>query len=323
MGRQDGRLRVPEEKKRRRRRRRGGKGGNGPGPGIDREEMAHDYGFTLAFLRSDDELWDLFSKAVKHTWDAGRFVAELKETKWFRTNSASTRQAITLKYTDPATYRQQVEQMRGTIRDTFGALMGGAPPGPKFIGRAAETAVMMGWNEQQLTDHLVNAVNFRKMLKKKQVGGTAAQLQLQIEQAGRSYGQRVSRDFLANNIESVLNGNDTIDGVVNKLKNRAMSQYKAFADEIRGGATVAEIADPYVQTYAELLEMNPGQVDMFTPQIRKALQARNKDGDPRPMSLYEFEDVVRSNKRWLHTDNAREQYATVASELLKSFGLRA
>jgi hypothetical protein len=314
---------VPEEKKRRRRRRRGkGRGGNGPGPGIDRDEMAQDYGFTLAFLRSDDELWDLFNKAVKQTWDAGKFVAELKETKWFRTNSASTRQAITLKYTDPATYRQQLEQMRGTVRDTYGALLG-TGASPKFVQRVSETAVMMGWNEQQLTDHLVNSVNFRKLLKKKRVGGTAAQLQLQVEQAARSYGVHAGRDFMARHIESVLNGNDTIDGVVNRLKNQAMSRYSAFADEIKGGATVQEIADPYVQTMAQLLEMNPSQVDMFTPKIQRALQARNKEGKPRPLSLHEFEDVVRQDKRWLDTDNAREQYATVASELLKSFGLRA
>lgn len=300
------------------RKNRPGKGGQ---PHIDREEMAQDYGFTMAFLRSDDELWGLFNQAVKKTWDAGKFVAELKETKWFRHNAATARQAITLKYTDPATYRQQMQQMRGQVREQFGALLGGHPPSNRFVDRYAETAVMMGWNEQQLTDHLVESVNMRKLLRR-QIGGEAGQLKLQLQQAARSYGVKANNQFLATNIERVLNGNDTVDGVVNRLRDRAMSKYAAFRDEIKGGATVEEIADPYRQTMAELLEMNPGQVDMFDHKIQRALQNR-QNGKPAPLTLYDFEDQVRKDSRWMHTDNAKEQFATVGNELLKSFGLRA
>lgn len=93
---------------------------------INREKMAAEYGFALAFLKSDPELFRLFNQAVKNTWDPNRFVAKLRDTDWFKTHSANVRNAIMQQTSDPATYAANVNQMYATIRDTWGSMFGEA-----------------------------------------------------------------------------------------------------------------------------------------------------------------------------------------------------
>ena len=69
---------------------------------INKEEMATQYGFALAFMKSDPELWKLFNQATQQTWTADRFIAGLRNTKWFQHHSASVRNAILQQTSDPA-----------------------------------------------------------------------------------------------------------------------------------------------------------------------------------------------------------------------------
>lgn len=291
-------------------------------PHIDRQRMAQSYGWALAVLRSDPELEDLFNRAVKHTWTPDKFIAELRSTDWFRKNADTMRQAIVLQKTDPATYRNRVAQLRAHVTDVYGSLTGEGL-GKKEAHAFAETAFQMGWSDEQLQDHLARSVNYRKLLNSNRLGGSAAEVKNQMRDLAASYGVRVSNKWVASNMERILLGNDTIEGARERILDMAKHRYVGFRDELEGGRTMDEIIEPYRQSMAQLLEMNPGEVDVMNNKIQNALMAKTKDGKPSPLSLHQFEDVVRKDPRWMKTDNAREQFATMGSELLKNFGLIA
>lgn len=290
---------------------------------LSRQELAANYGFALAFMESDPDLKKLFRQATRHTWTSAMFVAKLRDTKWFKKHSASVRNAIMQETADPATYKANIAQMTSTVKDAWGRMFGGANFNAKQMRAWAETAHRMGWSEAQLVDQLTKGVDFQKLLTNKRLGGTAAETKGQIDQLVSAYGLTFGDRWKGTQLEKIMQGDDTVAGVKDRLRALAMQEYGAFADRIQGGESVQEIADPYVQQMADLLEINPYDLTLKDKTIQNALKQRTPDGKAAAMDLHTFADVVRKDNRWQYTDNAKKQVSTVASSLFKSFGLQA
>lgn len=287
-----------------------------------REDLARQYGFVQAFFDADPELKKLFNQAVRNTWTPERFTAELRDSKWFKKNAVSVRNALVQKTADPGTYKSRITQLVSTIRDTWGSTFGSLPPEGE-VRRWAETAYVMGWSEAQVMDHMTKGMNFQKALKSKRLGGTAAETKTQLESLGRAYGLNLGNQYIANQVQKIVRGDDTLEGVATRIKDWAKREYSAFAAEIDGGATIQDIATPYINTMADLLELNPETLHPRMNMIQRALKTTDQDGRPRAMSLSEFEQELRRDHRWQYTNNAREQAMGVTQNLLKSFGLVA
>ena len=290
---------------------------------INQQLMAANYGFALAFMNSDPELKKLFHQAVQQTWGTDKFIAKLRGTKWFKQHSAAARNAIMQETSDPATYKAGVEQMYSTVRDTWGSMYGREAMDNQQVHAWAETAYRMGWSQAELIDHMSNSVNYQKLLKRASLGGRAAEVEGQLNTLAANYGVNLGRDWHARQLERVMNGDDTVTGVQERIKDLAMREYKAFADRIAAGETVADIADPYVQKMAGLLELNPHDVSIQSHLIQKALKQRTPDGKPAAMDLSDFENMVRNDPRWQYTDQARAQVSDYAMEIGRSFGVIA
>lgn len=290
---------------------------------INKQQMASDYGFALAFLQSDPELAKLFNSAVKETWDPNRFVAKLRDTKWFQKNSANVRNAIMQQTSDPATYTANVDQMYSTVRDAWGSMFGTANMNDKQLRTWAETAHRMGWSQAELVDRMSEGLDYQKLLTSKQLGGTAAEVDGQLRQLTSAYGVNLGDQWRARQVEKLVSGDDTISGVQKRIQDLASREYKAFADRIQGGESVADIADPYRQRMADLLEMDPNEIDLTDKSLQKALKQRTPDGQPAAMDLNDFADFVRKDDRWQYTDNAREQMASITATLGQAFGVVA
>jgi len=290
---------------------------------INSGELAAQYGFALAFMNSNPQLKTLFNKAVKNTWTPDRFVAELRGTQWFKHHSANVRNAILQETSDPATYKADVAQMKASVHDAYGTMFGNLPVSDRQVHAWAETAHRMGWSQAQLTDHIVSAINFNKQVKNANLGGQAGQLSQQLDQLMANYGVSNGDQWKASQMKNVLDGSDTIEGMTNKIREQAKAQYKAFANEIDGGATIADIASPYMQKMSDLLELDPNSLSVKNGLIQKALTATNKQGAPAAMDMGDFANAVRQDSRWQYTDNAKQQAAGVTANLLQNFGLLA
>lgn len=290
---------------------------------IDRAEMAQNFGFALSFMRSDPELWKLFNRATQQTWTADRFTAQLRGTKWFAKHSSNVRNAILQETADPATYKANVDQMYSTVRDAWGSMFGQAGINDKQMRTWAETAHRMGWSQAELIDRMTHGQKMQSLLQNKKLGGTAAELDAQLDQLSAAYGVKTGPQRKANLVRGILSGDTTINGVQNQFRELAMREYAAFKDQIAGGQSVADIADPYVQRMADLLEVAPDSINVNDKMIQKALKQKAPDGKPAAASLSDFEDMVRQDKRWQYTDNAKEETAGITQSLLQSFGLLA
>lgn len=279
------------------------------------EELAAEYGWTSSFLNSIPELKRLFQESVSNTWSKDMFQAQLRNTNWWKENSASMREVALQKSTDPATYganlnatKVQVEQLAAEM----GAII---PPGK--LTSIAEQAMQLNLQPDALRNILGGYVKF--------VNGTL------VGQAGMyedsikkyAYSQGVTLDDQAIKNQAALIGRKmaTEADFKNQIKEQAISAFPAYKTQLDSGVTLQDIAQPYIQSMAQQLEINPNSITVNDPLIKQALNGANSDGKPTGMDQVTFLNRLRSDPRWNQTQGAQDDVMKVGNSVLRSMGL--
>jgi hypothetical protein len=283
-------------------------------------EWADYYGWAIALLKSDKSLWSLFQKAIKGTYTAQKFVAELKKTTWYKKYGDTGRKALALKYTDPETWRQRVRTIYQEIMSLAGTM--GIKANWQVYWDMAEDAFTFGWSNAQIRKGLASYLTTGKG---GAFGGEAGESEAQLEQYAYSMGIKLDRGTTSGWLEGILNGSRTLQDYKGYIQRMAMGAFPGLADQIKGGQSVMDIANPYMQSMARILEVNPETIKLDDPSIRNALAGgvTDKSGKTTPttQTLWEFENKLRQDPRWLNTNNARQGLNSVAHGVLKDFGL--
>lgn len=152
----------------------------------------------------------------------------------------------------------------------------------------------------------------------------AAQFDTDISQFAYRNGIRVSDSWKQNTFKSIMSGQTSADEVKQTMRNKTIaSAYPSLAEQIKAGQDVMDLADPYIQTKAQLLETDANTIDLWDPQVRAALQSRDAtSGKASTMPLYDFEKQVRLDPRWQYTNNAKQTVSGMALNVLQSFGFQ-
>lgn len=309
---------------------RGGGGGGGPRhpnrkpkgapkakeDKLSPREIEREYGFAYNFFKSDDELWDLLQKAIKNHWSPGRFQAHLQDTKWFKKHSDIWRTNTALKYTDPETFHERLNNYKTQVKALAGRY--GADLTQRELDRYAERAYLFGWSEQQIVNHIAKEVHPTKA---GHYQGQLATVEQQLRETALNNGVRVPPQQLKKWMRQIVRGNSSMEQYQTYIRDLAANTFGAYGREIKSGMDLIDIASPYIQSMADILELNPNDITLYDRTIRRALSYKDKDGNPAPMSITDFEDSLRYDKRWQYTDNARETMKGYAVELGKLWGV--
>jgi hypothetical protein len=102
------------------------------------------------------------------------------------------------------------------------------------------------------------------------------------------------------------------------IREMSKSFYSNLAPQIDAGVSVRDISKQYAAQKAKVLELNEDAIDMFDSDIQEAVR---NNGKPGVMSMTDYQVKLRNDPRWSKTQNAREEAASYASSILKSFGL--
>ena len=280
---------------------------------LDDSDYARDYGFQLAFLKSDPELYKLFKKAVDKGYDPQKFQAELMQTKWYRTHGENYRQTLALQKTDPATYKSRLASLVSQIADKAAAM--GVTFSDKQLANLAEHSLMFGWNENQLNNTMAKYITFSH------AKGAAGSNIAAMQQAAWKNGLKFSGDTYRTWAQRIARGDNTVEDFQAYVRKQAAGLAPSYAEELNGGIDLYDVAQPYMQSMAQLLELNPADIDLFDPTIRSALSGKGPDGKPTSKSLWQFENEVRQDPRWLQTKNAQDAVYGVSHQILQTFGL--
>ncbi len=243
------------------------------------------------------------------------FAAKLRDTKWFQKNSETVRKNQLLKTTDPATYRDRLREIQASLKDLAGQM--GAVLSAKQMDRVAENAMMFGWSDAQIQNTLADYV---ERVKGSYVGEAGA-VEDELLNFARNMGVRMDRKYIRKSVENMASGAWDINRAKDQITRQAMSAFPNLREDLKAGFTVADLAGSYIQSMATLMELNPADIDLFDPKIRRALAGKGKDGKPEMKTIWEFEEDLRHDPRWLKTNNARETIMSAGRQVLNDFGL--
>jgi hypothetical protein len=134
---------------------------------------------------------------------------------------------------------------------------------------------------------------------------------------GLNLSDNAAADY-ANKIQSEQIDENT---AYNLIRESAASAFPQFAENIKAGVDLKTIADPYIQSMSNILEIPDTGIDLFDPTVRGALSYTQPDGKVGTKSLYTFETELKNDPRWAYTQNARKSLDNVGLQILKSWGL--
>ena len=285
-------------------------------PVLDAHELAETYGMSYAFFKSQPELWKELNQAVEGQWTPEKFQAEIKNTNWWKKNSESMRKAQVMQKTDPATYKATMEALR--VQAKTMAVKAGAVLSQKNVEALARNMLHLEWNEAQVANFVGQYIKFAD---DKTLGGIAGQAARAIKQTAHDLGVAVTDESLLNNAQYLVRGLTSMEKITGSMRESAMGLYPALADQIRAGASVQDLVQPYTQVLAAELGLPETDIDAFSPKIKQAINRPGPDGLPAPMSLTDFTRMVRNDPQWRKTPQAANQVAAVGRQVLADMGL--
>lgn len=295
------------------------------GPGVSNnqqhlslKDLAARYGFSAAFFQEAPGLEKLIHQAVKNQWDQTTFIGHLKETGWYQRHDSSQRKWIALQDDDPAEAAHQLQQRVHDLRQMATQL--GLDITSQDVRAFAEKSLMNGFSSDQMQQGLAAQLTYTKG---EDYGGLAGTTQDQISGLAADYGVGLSGKSVASWVKNILTGNASQDNFTQHIQEMAKSAFPSLAKLIDQGQTVRSIAEPYVQQMAQTLELDPSAVNFAKDQtLRKAFSYQaSPDADPSLMPLWQFDNHLKNDPRWLRTDNARQSTLDATTQVLQDFGL--
>jgi hypothetical protein len=142
-----------------------------------------------------------------------------------------------------------------------------------------------------------------------------------LKQTAAAYGVSYSPDWYTQSAKDILTGKVDNDTLNQQLKELAKSRYPSLAKQIDAGYTVKQIASPYLQSMATLLEINPNDISLEDPTIKQAFTSIDDQGQPTTRPLWQFEKELKQDPRWAYTKNAQQELMGTAYKVLSDFGL--
>lgn len=290
------------------------------------------YGFVAMLGNSVPEIKGLLDQAVREKWTPQRFSMAVNSTSWWKNTGAANREWIVKLATDPTTAAQQQLAGADDIRNRAALL------GVPLMSVEDAKHLWLRSKLEGLTDDSLNAAIFRTskgygspLAAAQQAGGRYGQLINEMFRAAEDYGY-VEGDWQKSSaVGEIVNAANTImasGGSANaeawktKMINYASTKYAPFADRIRAGETVNDIARPYKQALAETWETAESDIGLNEGLLARALQGvpPENGGNPIGMPVWQLQMKAREDVRWRKTDNAKAKAAEMATELGKMFG---
>jgi len=297
--------------------------------------------FTLpeTIFNNVPSLKNILERYVAEDWTPDKLRKAIRDDVWFRKNSAEIKQRYVqlFNYEDlvktgqaegKTKYEQDIAKLERQIADKARTLGSGIASDPEKIKLVARNMYItnQGIDDPMTVDFIAAAI--RPITST--IGGVATQ----------TYSGQALKDYQA--IQSIARSNgfrvkDIVPGGVNERQilegiatgridpNRIAQDARILAqqgqpqyvrDLLSQGYNLDQVYAPYRQTMANLLEINPDEIDLNDQTLRSAITDK---GD---MNIYDFKKTLKNDNRWQYTENAKQEVSDMTLKILRDFGLQ-
>lgn len=288
-----------------------------------------DYGFVALLARSVPEVGSLMQQAVAGQWTSAKFQMELANTNWWKVTPAATRSWVATQVGDPATAGRELQ----TGSDEIGAMaakLGYSGVDPARLKTLWLNAKLAGYDANLTQAYVLNDLSLWGGSSQTPTGGEVGQRVQEARALAAAYGynpgdlEQQVQGVARKGITSLQDRTVGLAEWRDKLSKYAAAKFAPFADRIQAGETVQDIAQPYIDTYAQVLELNANDIGLDDPLVQRWMQGQSEAGKPpAAVPVWKAQQELRQDTRWRTTSNARETAAKAATQLGKMFGVIA
>lgn len=309
------------------------------------EAAKSNYGGIDEVFRTNPELQSLLKKAIGKVGDPTddytneRFLSELENTTWWKTNAGPIRQrgfykrqyddlVNTIKSDDP-NYQARIAELNKTSEYGRGLanVMEDVRNNARNLGIQIDDATLT-----VISKNLYDYANEGDATKVREAilgSGKFSTGGLYTGQAGVNI--RTLRDIAAANgidfdtqfatskdtwLSRIAQGEsiETFKDIIRKTAQNAWAvddRTKALLDQ---GVDLETIYSPFKKQMATILEIPEEKITL------NDLAAKGVLGGEKPMNLYDFKKALRQDERWQYTEGARTEISNLTENLLRDFG---
>ena len=288
---------------------------------LDRAELEASYKSAVGIIYAVPELQQLFEDALNSEWTAASVKAAVQSSDWYNANNEYFRTAWAKASIGGADWTATQETARLAVQAA--ATAKGRTLTAAELEANTQRYIYEGWGEvgrqQLLNDALAVGLTTGT---DGFMAGAAGDLQQTLKDVANKNGLPLSQGYYESAAKSVASGLTTENDWIRDLRAQAASLWPSYADKINAGVDVGDLASGYVNTMANTLEINASEISLNDPSIREALSSFDDKGNPLPMGLWDFQNKLRSDPRWMNTKQATDSISETANTVLEMFGLR-
>lgn len=143
----------------------------------------------------------------------------------------------------------------------------------------------------------------------------------QLRQLANKNGIKLSNDYIATASSAIVAGQSTLDQELQRVRDKfVVNAYPAWADEIKQGQNVEDLAAPYIDEMSRILEIPTGEIELNDPTLQKAIQGADANGKPSYTPLWAFKAELRKDPRWQYTTDAYTRIGNVMDGVMTEMG---
>ena len=292
------------------------------------------------------KLGELLVKAVNEGWDDDKFLSQAKLTTWWQQNSAPIRTRIIARAKfnelqaggqdaskteyamDTATIKRSVQARARQLGSNLDENAINQIVSRIYDGFLENDTVAIDSFIAPYIGKVTSIVGTGTGMQPTGYSGQALQNYQALQAVAKANGLGI-KDILPR--FSVLPGQNLDNVVLQKLAtgeldiNRLAQDARMIAAQgspdyvknlLQQGYDLEQIYAPYKNVMAQLLELNPDEIELNDNTLRSAI------GQDREMNVYDFKKALRKDSRWQYTENAREEVANSVLGVLRDFGFQ-
>lgn len=304
------------------------------------------FDFPDYIFRLDKDLGDLLVKAVNKGYEPEQFLSEIKLTNWWQKNSAPIRTRIIARAKfnelqaggqdvskteyamDSATIKRSVQARARQLGSNLDDNAINQIVARIYDGFLENDTVAIDSFIAPYIGKVTSIVGKGTGIQPTAYSGQALQNYQALQAVAKANGLGI-KDILPR--LSVLPGQNLDDVVLQKLAtgeldiNRLAQDARMIAAQgspdyvknlLQQGYDLEQIYAPYKNVMAQLLELNPDEIELNDNTLRSAI------GQDREMNIYDFKKALRKDSRWQYTENARTEVADSVLGVLRDFGFQ-
>ena len=304
-------------------------------------EVAGETDFALpeTIFNNVPSLKAILQRYVAEDWTESKLRKAIRDDVWYRQNSGAIKQRYVqlFNYRDmvktgqaqgTTQYEQDIAKLERQLADKARQVGSGIASDPAALRKAAENMYItnVGIDDAMTTDFIAAAIRpIGSMIAGQPTSGYSGQA-LKDYQAIQSIAQ--ANGFRVKDIvpggqseQQVLQGIATGAIDPNRLaqdarKLAAQGQPQYVRDLLGQGYNLDQVFAPYRQTMANVLEINPDEIDLNDQTLRSAISDK---GD---MNIYDFKKTLKRDNRWQYTESAKQEVSDMTLKILRDFGFQ-